>query len=564
MNKSFIPDGFVLNTWDDLSSFYDDLESRNITTTESQYQWMKDRSDLDSFISEDLAWRYINYTRYTSKPSFKASYEYFINEIQPRLSVIDNKLNKKLIDVVKKEHYPGEAYQIYFRCIEEDILLFREENIPIFTRIDLVSNEYSEIMASLGIRYRNKTITLQQAAALLESTSRNTRRTVFEKVKDVRLEKKSRIDEIYSELIKLRHQVAVNAGFSNYRDYSFRAKCRFDYTIDQNLDLLDSIRDEIIPVVRTLEKRRQKKLNIKKLRPYDLSVDVESDKPLVPFKTSAELINKSILCFNTLGYNLGNYLQKMKELSLFDLDSRKGKAPGGYNYPLDRTGAPFIFMNSAQRLGDLVTLMHEGGHAVHSFLSHPIDLVYFKHPPSEVAELASMSMELLSMDHWHIFFKNKEELRRACLKHLSDILGILPWIAIIDKFQHWVYTHPEHSFEERQKTWNSIYTEYSTGIVQWNGYEYYMNVLWQKQGHLFDVPFYYIEYAIAQLGAIAIWMNYKNRKGAAVEDYMAALKLGYTRSIPEIYNTAGIKFDFSKSYISSLAAFILEEIEKLS
>jgi oligoendopeptidase F len=285
---------------------------------------------------------------------------------------------------------------------------------------------------------------------------------------------------------------------------------------------------------------------------------------LIPFKTTNQLIEKSISCFNSLGYQLGNYLLKMKQLSLFDLDSRKGKAPGGYNYPLDRTGAPFIFMNSAQRLGDMVTLMHEGGHAVHSFLSHPIDLVYFKHPPSEVAELASMSMELLSMEHWNIFFKSKEELRRAKLKQLSDILGILPWIAIIDKFQHWVYTNPDHSVEERLNTWKNIYTEYSTGVIQWDGYEEYMNILWQKQGHLFDVPFYYIEYAIAQLGAIAIWKNYKENKKSAIEQYMAALKLGYTRSIPEIYETAGIKFDFSASYISSLAAFLLEEIEKLS
>jgi oligoendopeptidase F len=564
MIDSFIPDGFVLNNWDDLKIKYEELESRKINDLNSQLKWIKDRSDLDSFISEDLAWRYINYTRYTSNTSYKSKYEYFINEIQPHISLIDNGLNKKLIEVIDISQYPDESFRIYFRCIEQDIKLFREENVPIYTKIDLKSNEYSELVASLSINYNRNNITLQQAAALLESPSRSIRKTVYEKVKDVRLEYKSKINDNYSELIKLRHQVALNAGHSNYRDYSFQAMCRFDYTIDQNLKLLDSIRDEIIPVVKILEERRRTKLNIRKLRPYDMAVDVESDKTLIPFKTTNQLIEKSISCFNSLGYQLGNYLLKMKELSLFDLDSRKGKAPGGYNYPLDRTGAPFIFMNSAQRLGDMVTLMHEGGHAVHSFLSHPIDLVYFKHPPSEVAELASMSMELLSMEHWNIFFKSKEELRRAKLKHLSDILRILPWIAIIDKFQHWVYTNPDHSVEERLTTWKNIYTEYSTGVIQWDGYEDYMNILWQKQGHLFDVPFYYIEYAIAQLGAIAIWKNYKENKQSAIEQYMAALKLGYTRSIPEIYEMAGIKFDFSASYISSLAAFLLEEIEKLS
>jgi len=564
MNVPIISDDFILNNWDDIKLKYEELESRNISDLDSQLKWIKDRSNLDSFISEDLAWRYINYTRFTSNTSYKARYEYFINEIQPHIALYDNKLNKKLLDVIVIEQYPDPAFQIYFRTIEHEIKLFCEENIPIFTKIELISNEYSELMSSLSINYNRKNITLQFAAVFLESSSRKTRRTVFEKVRDVRLEHTYRINEIYSELIKLRHQVAQNSGHSNFRNYAFDAMCRFDYTIDQNLKLLDSIRDEILPVISILEERRKKKLNIRKLRPFDLNVDIESKKSLKPFKNSNELIDKSIICFNQLGHNFGNYLQKMKNLKLFDLDSRKGKAPGGYNYPLEITGAPFIFMNSALRLGDMVTLMHEGGHAIHAFLSHPIDLVYFKHTPSEVAELASMSMELLTMEHWNNFFKTKEDFRRAKLKHLSDILGILPWIAIIDKFQHWVYTHPEHSVEQRQNVWKEIYSEYSTGIVHWDGYEDYMNILWQKQGHLFDVPFYYIEYAIAQLGAIAIWMNYKNDKVNAIDHYIAALKLGYTRPIPEIYQIAGIKFDFSRSYINSLAAFILEEIEKLS
>ena len=564
MNDPFIPDGFILNIWEDIKFKFEELENRRINNSDLQLKLIKDRSSLDSFISEDLAWRYINFTRYTSNSSFKTKYEYFINEIQPQIAIFDNILNKKLLGAVNNDQFTDEAFQIYFHCIEQDIKLFRKENIPLFTKIDLKSNEYSELMATLTINYNKKNITLQQAAAYMESSSRKTRKTVFEKVKDVRLEHKLKINDNYSELINLRNQVALNAGHSNFRDYAFDSMCRFDYTIDQNLELLDSIRDEIMPIISILENRRKKKLNIKILRPFDLNVDIESKRSLKPFKNSNELIEKSVLCFNKLGHNLGKYLQQMKDLKLFDLDTRKGKAPGGYNYPLDRTGAPFIFMNSALRLGDMVTLMHEGGHAVHSFLSQPIELVYFKHPPSEVAELASMSMELITMEHWNTFFKTNEDLRRAKLKHLTDVLGILPWIAIIDKFQHWVYTYPDHSDSDRQNSWKDIYTEYSTGMVQWDGYEDYMNILWQKQGHLFDVPFYYIEYAIAQLGAMAIWKNYKKDHEKTIEQYMAALSLGYTCSMPKIYEAAGIKFDFSRSYISSLAGFILEEIEKLS
>jgi oligoendopeptidase F len=564
MNDPFIHYGFVLKFWDDVKPKFEDLESRQINNYDAQVKWISDRSSLDAFLSEDLAWRYINYTRYTTNNSFKSKYEYFINEIQPEIARYDNILNKKLLEHADKNNFKDEAYGIYFRSLEQDIKLFREENIPLFTKIDLKANEYSELMAGLSINYNKKTITLQQASAYMESSSRKTRKTVFEKIKDERLKHLDKIDETYSELVKLRQQVAVNAGHVNYRDYAFESMCRFDYNIEQNLELLDSIRDEIIPVIKILEERRRKKLNVRKLRPYDLNVDIESKRVLKPFKNSNELIDKSISCFNNLGHNLGSYLQKMKELKLFDLDSRKGKAPGGYNYPLDRTGAPFIFMNSALRLGDMVTLMHEGGHAVHSFLSHPIGLVYFKHPPSEVAELASMSMELLTMEHWNVFFRSDEDLRRAKLKHLTDILGILPWIAIIDKFQHWVYTHPGHSVSERLNSWQNIYNEYATGLVEWKGYENYRNMLWQKQGHLFDVPFYYIEYAIAQLGAVAIWKNYKSGSEKTISRYMSALSLGYTCSVPKIYDAAGIKFDFSKSNIHSLAGFLLEEIENLS
>jgi oligoendopeptidase F len=564
MKDQFVPDGFIFNDWEDIKYKYEELHNRNINNLDLQLKWIKDRSNLDAFVSEDLAWRYINFTRFTNNITLKNKYEYFIKKIQPQITIFDNILNKKLLEAVNKDLFTDEAYKIYFRTIEQDIKLFREENISIFSKIDLKSNEYAELMARLTINYNKKNITLQQASAYMESSSRKTRKTVFEKVKDVRLEHKLKINDYYTELINLRHQVALNAGHANFRNYAFEALNRFDYSIEQNLELLDSIRDEIMPIISILEDRRRKKLNIKKLRPFDLNVDIESNKVLKPFKNNKELIDKSIFCFNKLGYNLGNHLQVMKELKLFDLDSRKGKAPGGYNYPLDRLGAPFIFMNSAVRLGDMVTLMHEGGHAVHTFLSHPIELVYFKHPPSEVAELASMSMELLTMEHWNVFFKTKEDLRRAKLKQLTDILGILPWIAIIDKFQHWVYSHPGHSDSERQDSWRNIYIEYSTGMVQWDGYENYMDILWQKQGHLFDVPFYYIEYAIAQLGAVAIWMNYKKNPQKTVKQYMAALKLGYTCSMPNIYKAAGIKFEFSKSYISSLAGFLFEEIEKLS
>jgi oligoendopeptidase F len=246
-----------------------------------------------------------------------------------------------------------------------------------------------------------------------------------------------------------------------------------------------------------------------------------------------------------------------------DLDSRKGKAPGGYNCPLAETGVPFIFMNAAGTHGDVITMMHEGGHAFHSFLSHPLALSAFKEYPMEIAELASMSMELFSLEHWDVFYENKEELKRAQLEELERIIDVLPWIATIDSFQHWLYTNPSHTEEERTQAWIATLDKFSTQEVDWSGLESIRAASWQKQLHLFEVPFYYIEYGIAQLGALAMWRQYKQNKEQALSNYCNALSLGYTKSLKELYQIAGIQFDFSPAYIKELAAFVTAAIEEM-
>lgn len=246
-----------------------------------------------------------------------------------------------------------------------------------------------------------------------------------------------------------------------------------------------------------------------------------------------------------------------------DLESRKGKAPGGYNYPLAEIGVPFIFMNATSTLRDLVTILHEGGHAIHSFVTRDLELANFKSTPSEVAELASMTMELISMDHWDLFFDHPENLKRAKKEHLEQIIETLPWVATIDKFQHWIYENPRHDRSDRTRQWNRIFDRFSDNITDWSGLQDQKDNLWQKQLHLYEVPFYYIEYGMAQLGAIAIWKNYKKDPKKGLQGYLNALKLGYMRSIPEIYRAAGIKFDFSREYISELMQFVQEELEAL-
>ena len=247
----------------------------------------------------------------------------------------------------------------------------------------------------------------------------------------------------------------------------------------------------------------------------------------------------------------------------FDLESRKGKAPGGYNCPLAESGAPFIFMNAAGQLDDVTTMVHEGGHAIHSFLSHDLELNGFKEYPMEIAEVASMAMELFSMHHWNVYFNNKEELKRAKEQQLERVITIFPWIATIDKFQHWIYENPQHTEEELSGQWLAILEEFSSPVIDFTRLEEYRRYAWQRQLHLYEVPFYYIEYGIAQLGAIGLWQQFKLNPDTAIDNYINALQLGGTRTLPELFKAAGLNFNFSPGYISQLMLFVKKEMDDL-
>ncbi len=343
----------------------------------------------------------------------------------------------------------------------------------------------------------------------------------------------------------------------------FQALGRFDYTPTDCYKFHEAIEKEIVPILKNQAESRREALGLVELKPWDMEVDVSGKPALKPFTNGEELIEKSIKCFQGLSPYIGQRLEIMKANSLFDVDSRKGKAPGGYNYPLAESGAPFIFMNSAGTFRDLTTMVHEGGHAIHTFITSDLELNDFKHTPSEVAELASMSMELISMDHWDVYFDKPEELKRAKKDQLKDVLKTLPWVAVVDQFQHWIYTNPEHTSEQRAQAWKNSIKPFGNNFADWSEHEYALENLWQKQLHIFEVPFYYIEYGIAQLGAIAVWKNYKKDPKTGLSKYLDALKLGYTKTIKEIYETAGIEFNFSAAYVKELADFIKSELQKL-
>lgn len=562
--RRFLSEDFKVSSWEELKPHFDNLLSRSLNSVNDLKKWFLDRSELESVISEDLAWRYIQMTCYTENAEYRKNYQDFVEHIQPQVAPVSDKLNKKAaaspyLDSLAKI----EGYDILIRSLKKEIEIFREENVPLYTEISTETQKYAQINGAMSVEVDGKELTLQQASVLLQSTDRAKREEVYDKISSRRLQDKDVLDQLFTKLIQLRNQVSVNAGFQNFRDYMFKSLGRFDYTPKDCYAFHEAIEHEVVPIQDFFSKERKNVLKVEQLRPWDKAVDPEGRQALTPFTNGKELTEKTIEVFRRLDPFLGQCLAIMKEMGHLDLESRKGKAPGGYNYPLAEIGVPFIFMNATSTLRDMVTIMHEGGHAIHNFLTRDLELNDFKSTPSEVAELASMSMELISMDHWDVFFTDEAELKRAKREHLEDIIETLPWVATIDSFQHWIYQNPAHTLQERRTQWNAVFDRFADTVTDWSSLETAKDYLWQKQLHLYEVPFYYIEYGMAQLGAIAIWRNFRNDPKAGLQGYQNALKLGYLRSIPEIYKAAGIRFDFSRAYIKELMQFVREELAKI-
>lgn len=550
-------------TWERIEPVFQELQHRNIHSASELEQWLKDRSELEAALEEDFAWRYIRMTCDTSSEQLLANFQYFATEIEPKVAPLNNELNKKFIASPYLDQLDQQKYFVLIRSTRKALELFREENVALQTEIQLEQQKYQSITGAMTVQLNGQEYTLEQASVFLKDQNRELRQQAWEAIGSRRLKDKQALDELFDRLLNLRHRVAINAGFDNFRDYMFQALGRFDYTPKDCFRFHEAIEKEVVPVLQKQAAARKQALELSSLKPWDTEVDISGKPALKPFSNGQELIDKTVDCFNRLDPFLGDRIESMKLNGLFDVESRKGKAPGGYNYPLAETGAPFIFMNSANTFRDLTTMVHEGGHAIHTFVTADLELNDFKHCPSEVAELASMSMELISMDHWDRFFSDAEELKRAKRDQLKDVLKTLPWVAVVDQFQHWIYTHPEHTAAERNAAWVEIFERFGANFIDWSEHPDAEAFLWQKQLHIFEVPFYYIEYGIAQLGAIAVWKNFKENPEKGLKNYLDALKLGYTKTIREIYETAGVRFDFSAAYVQELVTFVEDELNKL-
>ena len=547
--------------WSELEPQYRGFLEREIGSAEELEKWLIELGEFDAYVSETGAMLYVNMTCDTEDEDIKKAYFDFVDKIQPELAIIGDLLNRKLVDCPYSDELDDIEYKVLLRDTRMDLQLFREENIRLSTELTKLGVRHKEISAAMTVDFDGEERTMQQMGKYLQVNERNTRESAYKAVGKRRFEDAEEMDEIYEEMIKLRHKIALNAGYSNYRDYIFDAKHRFDYTPADCESFHDAVESICVPLMRDIDEERRKILDLDSLRMWDLGHDVRGRAPLKPFEKVEEMVAGTSRMFHRLSPELGSFFDSLRDGTSLDLDSRKGKAPGGYQLQRDHSRKPFIFMNATGLQRDLETMVHEAGHAFHSIYADELPLIEYRSAPLEFCEVAAMSMEMLTYDFLDEFY-SEEDANRAVREHLEGVVSILAWIATIDAFQHWIYTNPEHTREQRHNKWLEIGDRFGS-VLDWSGFEEWRAIGWQKQLHLFSYPFYYIEYGIAQLGAMQLWLQYRENPKVALENYAKSMRLGGSRPLPALFEAGQMDFDFGKSTVERLISAVRNELENL-
>lgn len=562
--RRFVPDQIDLGDWPQVEPLYDQLDARAVecASVSELERWILDGSELAAALDEEAIKRQIAMTCHTDSPEAEVAFLHFVEHVEPRLKRRRFRLSELYLAHPLRAQLPRPRYAIFDRDLEARARLYRPENVALETEEAKLSQQYQKLCGSLTVQFRGEEKTLTQVDRHLEEPDRALRQEAWELTTNRRLQEAEQFEEIFDQMLALREQIARNAGFANYVEYAFKLRGRFDYTPTDCVNFHDAIESEFVPAMRELRAARRRELGLGTLRPWDLAVDPQSRAPLRPFEHVEEMVSGTQRIFNQLDLSLADRFRTLQDWKLLDLANRKGKAPGGYQATLTESRLPFIFMNAVGQQRDVETLLHEAGHAFHALATQQEELLAYRESPIEFAEVASMAMELLGNDLIETFYAPAEAVR-ARRTHLENIILQFSWIASVDAFQHWIYTHPGHTRGERTAAWLALRARFGVE-VDWSGLEPAQAHSWHRQLHIFELPFYYVEYGIAQLGALQLWANAKVDKAKALRDYQAALTLGGSRPLPELFAAAGCRFDFTAATLKPLMELIRGELERLA
>jgi oligoendopeptidase F len=560
MNLPQSPDALASATWADVAPYYETLATVPLTA-DNAAAWLKDWSRLEELVGEAAAMATIEYTCDTENAAKEAAHLRFAAEIAPKQDEQQVRLARRLLDL----GWDDPELASVLRRLRTDAALFREENVHLFAELEELETSYDKITGGMTVEWKGERLTIPQLQPFLKQRDRPVREAAFRAMAAPYLHERTRLSDLFDAAYTRRQEIAQNAGFANYRDYVFQAKYRFDYTPDDTARFHDAVEATVVPAVERLVAYRKARLGLDVVRPWDLAVDPDRAEPLVPFRDVTELVDRARDIFDRVDPELGRNFRTMAEHRLLDLDSRPGKAPGGYCMTLPFRGEPFVFMNAAGVPEDVSTLVHEAGHCFHGVAAHRLPYIWQRATGMEAAELASMTMELLAGPHLArpAGYYDRRDVRHAWVDHLEDVLMSLAHIASVDAFQSWIYTSGQGGDRAaRDAQWLRIRARFERG-VEWSGLDDERIARWYRQSHIFTAPFYYIEYGIAQLGALQIWRDSLTDYRGAVDRYKSALALGGTRPLPEIYQAAGAALVFDAKRMGELVTLVEDRIAEL-
>jgi oligoendopeptidase F len=559
------PDQFTNSTWNDIQPLFQALVDRPLDPGDNAgiESWLNDWNDLAVALGEAASVANVNYSCNTADPALEKANLRFTSEIRPQSEEYTVKLSQKLLD----SGYTRPDLETTLRRFRTDRDLFRAESIPLEQELQKLNAEYNRTTGGMTVNWRGTDMPIPRLSPFMLDPDRDTREEAWRLQFKPYVDNRDKLATIFDNQLEKRQQLARNAGFENYRDYTFKSKYRFDYTPEDCATFHDSVEATFVPAIARRFERRKQLLGVDTLRPWDTANDPEGLPPLRPYDTVNEWTGRTQDIFSKVDPVFGDYFGTMIEEELLDLESRNGKRPGGFCTSFPYRKRPFIFMNASGVGSDVRTLLHEAGHAFHGFESSNLPFVYQRSYGSEMAEVASMSMELLAAPYLgkeHGGFYDTDEYVRARVEHLDGVLEIFAWVATVDAFQHWLYTDPAAADRDaRDAKWLTVWERFNPG-TDWSGLETERTARWYKQLHIFLYPFYYIEYAIAQLGALQVWRNSLQDQAKATADYRAALALGGSAPLPALFERAGARLIFDAPGMQELVDLIESEIDTLT